>query len=812
MQECIKALLKRQDDQLAQTFLVQQIIRIIAPTKPAPLYYLRLEKAMTQEEYIRGNIEKNPYSSNEIGPLMADVRRRICKDLELSDPDILELLVVNQIISPNLKISDVYKHIQWPAIKNNNSKYSGRNLNDLSPEETPQMIVVFRLAGLDGEATEDIVDTLPDTDEKNEDPEEKYKITAILGSDQDGTSVIKYTLQLLSSNICQDLRDHLLNLLFFACQISSNRAILCQLGGVAVFFTMLKSSLSSIQQLLKILELLVIDPNSQPYIAHTSEPIQLILGLLSSNKDSLIEISPILPYLCHGNPEACNILVSYFNSQINFQELSASSLSIQHIEKMLESLPATHITLRDAFLSSGITARLCDIFRNIDPKTSPDTTKFLLRIIKGLLKSHNSSQRLLDSTIIEKIFRLKNDPNDIGPCAECLIEAIIKDPEQSNPAVLDLLQIMISNEEFQRREKANKKREEILKQFPMPSLASFGAALDEEEGLACVICKEGYSLRPDDLLGFYIYVSSVPVINPNNELFHAMSIVTHFNPIHLQCHREAARAEKAMKKPKTEWEGATIRNQHTKCNNWFPIWGPQIPKHDYSGGVQWMFSCYPAVENRLCNEIYNLRLLIEKFCYEESFSKESRGGGPEHNMQAVPYMIQLIYYLKEEDKEYEAFLNEEKKDLCAKIITLKPEHMLHLMIIIFATGTYAEWADSRKEIYKACWNIARNNPRNDIKINWLVQGNETNLNQKKILSGFKPFLICIRIIDLIYSVLFAGITDLAQNRVYLQSADPGIQERSMFIYEDYKKLTNFSTIQEMLQHMDNSLPLPNWLT
>ena len=148
LQECIKALLQRQDDQLAQCFLVQQITRIIAPTKPESIYFLRLDKAMTQEEYIRGNIEKNPYSSTEIGPLMADVRKRICKDLELSDPDILELLVANQIISPSLRISDVYEHVHWPMIKVSNSKFALKNLTDLTPEELPQMIVTLDLQDL----------------------------------------------------------------------------------------------------------------------------------------------------------------------------------------------------------------------------------------------------------------------------------------------------------------------------------------------------------------------------------------------------------------------------------------------------------------------------------------------------------------------------------------------------------------------------------------------------------------------------------------------------------------------------------------
>ena len=52
-----------------------------------------------------------------------------------------------------------------------------------------------------------------------------------------------------------------------------------------------------------------------------------------------------------------------------------------------------------------------------------------------------------------------------------------------------------------------------------------------------------------------------------------ISSVSHFNCIHLKCHQAAARAELNLKKPKKEWEGAIIRNSHTKCNNWLPIKG-----------------------------------------------------------------------------------------------------------------------------------------------------------------------------------------------------------------------------------------------
>ncbi|MFS7969791.1 putative E3 ubiquitin ligase, UBR4 [Helianthus anomalus] len=40
-------------------------------------------KLITQEEFIRGSMTKNPYSSAEIGPLMRDVKNKICNQLDL---------------------------------------------------------------------------------------------------------------------------------------------------------------------------------------------------------------------------------------------------------------------------------------------------------------------------------------------------------------------------------------------------------------------------------------------------------------------------------------------------------------------------------------------------------------------------------------------------------------------------------------------------------------------------------------------------------------------------------------------------------
>lgn len=326
--ECIEALLLRQEDPLAQSFLIQQITRIIAPSKPEPSYYLRLEKAPTQEEFIRGNMEKNPYSSKEIGPLMSNVRERICKELEYSDPEILELLVAEQIIAPSLMVNDVYEHILWPSLKNVNPKYQGKRPIDFTAEELPHMVVTFRLAGLDGEATENIIDNIPGLSNEEIDPEVKYAITCVLSQDIKGSSMLSYCLKLLTSPWIHDVSNSVLDLLYYSCQISINRKKICEIDGIPIIFDILqKMPESSFINLLKIVTLLIEDLNTQPYIARSDEPIRIMLNILvkypmSQNLQMFTKITHFLPYLCHTNPQACMVLVDFFKNQINIANLN----------------------------------------------------------------------------------------------------------------------------------------------------------------------------------------------------------------------------------------------------------------------------------------------------------------------------------------------------------------------------------------------------------------------------------------------------------------------------------------------------------
>ena len=266
--QCVTILMHTPDDTLAQTNLIKLMTRAIAPSKSEPVYYLKLDKVPTQEEFIRGSMEKNPYSSQEVGPLMNNVRLRICKELDLSDPDLLELLVADHIIDPQLPIVDVYERVLWPNLQQHNEKFANKETGDFTVDELPLMVVIYRLAGLDGEATEDRIDNINTNQAEELSPEIKYAAANVLSNNIQGKRGIQMLLRLIAEQSDNEFLNNILELVFYACQLSSNRVSLCEEGGVVVLTEKLQENLSE-QVLIQLLQLLGCI-SSDPYTQNTA--------------------------------------------------------------------------------------------------------------------------------------------------------------------------------------------------------------------------------------------------------------------------------------------------------------------------------------------------------------------------------------------------------------------------------------------------------------------------------------------------------------------------------------------------------------
>lgn len=96
---------------------------------------------------------KNPYSSSEIGPLMRDVKNKICHQLDLlgliEDDYGMELLVAGNIISLDLSVAQVYEHVWKKSNSQSSNAVAGTTLLSsnavTSSRDCPPMTVTYRL-------------------------------------------------------------------------------------------------------------------------------------------------------------------------------------------------------------------------------------------------------------------------------------------------------------------------------------------------------------------------------------------------------------------------------------------------------------------------------------------------------------------------------------------------------------------------------------------------------------------------------------------------------------------------------------------
>lgn len=177
----------------AEQELLQAICHIVRPPKEPLKLKVLLRRAPTQEEFFRGSLSQNPIliaslkgdlntsSSSEYEPTVKDLRQHIANDLQMADSaELLELLVANKILDLNLKLRVVaqttwrnhilesnvateaessFRRLMSASIFGDGSLFSRSRFDENSPiSDLPPMVVTYRLAGVDGEATEDKIE------------------------------------------------------------------------------------------------------------------------------------------------------------------------------------------------------------------------------------------------------------------------------------------------------------------------------------------------------------------------------------------------------------------------------------------------------------------------------------------------------------------------------------------------------------------------------------------------------------------------------------------------------------------------------
>ncbi|KAL2499836.1 Auxin transport protein BIG [Abeliophyllum distichum] len=732
-------------------FILEQLCNLICPSKPVPVYLLILNKAHTQEEFIRGSMTKNPYSSAEIGPLMRDVKNKICHQLDLlgllEDDFGMELLVGGNIISLDLSIAQVYEQV-WKKSNGQSSNISPGTAfpstnTGTSARECPPMTVTYRLQGLDGEATEPMIKELDEDREESQDPEVEFAIAGAV-RECGGLEILLSMVQRLRDDLKSN-QEHLvsvLNLLMLCCKIRENRRALLRLGALGLLLETARRAFSvdamePAEGILLIVESLTREANESDNINITpgvtvstedtgsSEQAKKIVlmflerlshpsGLKKSSKQqrNTEMVARILPYLTYGEPAAMDALVQHFDPYLqNWREFdklekqyednpkdekiaqlaAKQKFALENFVRVSESLKTSSCgeRLKDIILENGITGvavrHLKESFvftGQAGFKSSAEWTSglkmpsvpLILSMLRGLSMGHLATQRCIDEEgILPLLHALEgvSVENEIGARAENLLDTLSDKDGNSDGFLAEKVRQLRHATRDEQRRRALRRREELLQGLGMrqelgsgggeriivahPVLEGFDD-VEEEEGLACMVCREGYRLRPSDLLGAYTYSKRVSLgvgTSGNTHGDCVYTTVSHFNIIHFQCHQEAKRADAALRNPKKEWDGAALRNNETLCNNLFPLRGPSVPSGQYIRYVDQYWDYLNALGradgSRLRLLTYDIVLMLARFATGASFNADCRGGGKESNSKFLPFMIQMAWHLLEHD-------------------------------------------------------------------------------------------------------------------------------------------------------------------
>lgn len=746
---CISGLQKHVKEKKRRTslFILEQLCDLICPVKPEPVYLLILNKAHTQEEFIRGSMTKNPYSSVEVGPLMRDVKNKICHQLDLigllEDDYGMELLVAGNIISLDLSISQVYEQV-WRK-HHGQTHHSLSNSSALSAassvRDCPPMTVTYRLQGLDGEATEPMIKELEEEREESQDPEIEFAIAGAV-RECGGLEIILSMIQSLRDDELRSNQEDLasvLNLLKYCCKIRENRCALLRLGALGMLLDTARRAFSvdamePAEGILLIVESLTLEANeSDISIAQSvfttsieetgaceqAKKIVLMflerlchpLGTKKSNKQQRNEemVARILPYLTYGEPEAMEVLVEHFEPYLRdwsefdqlqkqheenrkddnlSQRASMQRSAVENFVRVSESLKTSSCgeRLKEIILEKGITKAALGHLRErfasagmTGSRTSAEwiaglklpSIPFILSMLKGLAKGHLPTQKCVDEEgILPLLHALEGVPgeNEIGARAENLLDTLANKEKNGDGFLGEKIQELRHATRDEMRRRALQKREMLLQGLGMrqefgsdggrrivvsqPIIEGFDDVEEEEEGLACMVCREGYTLRPTDMLGVYAFSKRVNLGATSSGSGRGdcvFTTVSHFNIIHYQCHQEAKRADAALKTPKKEWDGATLRNNETLCNCIFPLKGPSVSLGQYNRCVDqyWdqLNSQGRADGSRLRLLTYDIVLMLARFATGASFSTDCKGGGRESNSRFLPFMIQMASHL-----------------------------------------------------------------------------------------------------------------------------------------------------------------------
>lgn len=285
----------------------------------------------------------------------------------------------------------------------------------------------------------------------------------------------------------------------------------------------------------------------------------------------------------------------------------------------------------------------------------------------------------------------------------------------------------------------NRGKNDLLDKFKSdekPSWLMEAEMIEDESGLICAVCQEGRTLQPSELLGLYAYVTkvsipieqcgsracidgtnlfrSLPSILPEpladtqmveewfviareaadqasltssnsitlssnsgrrNSIF--TTTVSAGNGIHITCHKLAKQADRSHPKaPKSEWEGASLRNNRCNCNVIMPLVSSRSSKvpliavdaalTDHQAAISNLLGSNP--KSMLWTVLHDVRFLILRMAYGEALNADCGGGSVVSNCQLIYYQLLMADMFDQDAQVDQPEMSQHARGLSAALL------------------------------------------------------------------------------------------------------------------------------------------------
>jgi len=238
--------------------------------------------------------------------------------------------------------------------------------------------------------------------------------------------------------------------------------------------------------------------------------------------------------------------------------------------------------------------------------------------------------------------------------------------------------------------------------------------MEDETGLTCAVCHEGRKYKSSEMMGLYAYVKKVSIPNGDRSNLDGTSMLTNLPPrlpaslqdslattewyqsgkaagdelkesaissgasssssnrirsncytttvtagnaIHISCHAKARLADRNHPKaPKSEWEGAALRNSRVNCNVIFPLASSRSSSMSLFSVEQALTEHQTAVANmigvrpksNLWTVLHDVRLMLLRVAYGEALNTDCGGGSLGSNSQLIYHQLSMAKMFENE--------------------------------------------------------------------------------------------------------------------------------------------------------------------